>query len=328
VSFIDYNPKKLEQANWRRDNCATMPVYLPPISRRQFLKSSLASAALAVSGGCATPGRQANGNGREWALLSDIHIAADPNRVDRNVNMTRNLEAVTKEVLAWPTLPSAVLVNGDLAFDGGGSADYSAVLELIRPMREHGLPMYLSLGNHDNRERFWKAAPFAKTTEPPLEQRQVTIVRTELANWFILDSLIRTKETPGLLGEAQRAWLVRALDANTNKPAVIAIHHQPEANGGDTGNGLNDTRELLAILRPRRHVKAYFFGHTHHWSIRQDASGLHLINLPPTAYVFQTGQPSGWVHATLKPDGARLELRCLDRSHPAHGQIADLAWRV
>jgi Icc protein len=305
-----------------------MPVYLPPISRRQFLKGSLASAALAVSGGCAAPGRQPSGDGSQWALLSDIHIAAEPDRVERNVNMTQNLQAVVAEVMAWPTPPAAVLVNGDLAFDDGRTADYSAVVELVRPLRERGLPIHMSLGNHDNRERFWEIAPSAKTTEPELKERQIAIVRTGPANWFILDSLIRTKVTPGLLGEEQRAWLVSALDANSDKPALIAIHHQPQPNGGDEGNGLHDTRELLEILRPRRHVKAYFFGHTHHWSVRKDASGLHLINLPPTAYVFQAGQPNGWVHATVKPDGARIELRCLDHSHPAHGQVADLAWRA
>ncbi|HEX3718099.1 MAG TPA: metallophosphoesterase [Verrucomicrobiae bacterium] len=301
-----------------------MPVYLPPISRREFLKSSLATAALALSGGCASPTR----GGDQWALLSDIHIAADPDRVVRNVNMTRNLQAVTAEVLAWPTAPSAVLINGDLAFDTGQSADYKAVLELVRPLRKQGLPIHLSMGNHDNRDRFWETAPSDRATEQPLPKRQITIVRAQSANWFILDSLIRTKETPGLLGDAQRAWLAGALDANTDKPALIAIHHQPEPNGGDSGDGLNDTRELLEILRPRRHVKAYFFGHTHRWGVRQDDSGLHLINFPPTAYVFNKGQPSGWVHATLRPQGVRLELRCLDRTHPAHGQIADLAWRA
>jgi hypothetical protein len=43
--------------------------------------------------------------------------------------------------------------------------------------------------------------------------------------------------------------------------------------------------------------------------------------------VFEEGRPSGWVHATVREDGARLELRCLDRTHKDHGQVADLAWR-
>jgi 3',5'-cyclic AMP phosphodiesterase CpdA len=307
-----------------------MPVYLPPISRRRFLKSSIAGAILALGGGCASPGRQWRGNGHEWALLSDIHIAADPARVERGVNMSRNLQAVAGEVLAWPSAPSGVLVNGDLAFNNGEVADYSAVLELIRPLREQSLPIHLSLGNHDNREHFWKTAPSDKAVEASVAERQIAIVQTPRANWFILDSLIRTRVTPGRLGENQLAWLAQALDSHTEKPALIAVHHQPTANGADSdaGSALQDTHELLEILRPRRHVKVYFFGHTHKWNVRKDESGLHLINLPPVAYVFQKGQPSGWVHATLRHAGARLELRCLDRAHPAHGQVANLEWRA
>jgi hypothetical protein len=159
-----------------------------------------------------------------------------------------------------------------------------------------------------------------------LPERQLAIVRTRHANWFVLDSLIKTLTTPGRLGDAQRAWLAEALDQNADKPALIAIHHNP-IRGAARGNALEDTAELLAILRPRRHVKAYFFGHTHRWSVSRDESGLCLVNFPPVAYVFEQGQPSGWVHAALHPDGARLELRCLDRAHKDHGQVIHLAWR-
>jgi hypothetical protein len=55
---------------------------------------------------------------------------------------------------------------------------------------------------------------------------------------------------------------------------------------------------------------------------------IHLINLPPVAYVFRDGDPSGWVCARLEDRGMRLELRCLDPQHPAHGRVAELEWRV
>jgi 3',5'-cyclic AMP phosphodiesterase CpdA len=153
-------------------------------------------------------------------------------------------------------------------------------------------------------------------------------VRGAQANWFVLDSLIRNRVTPGFLGDAQRAWLAAALDANAEKPALILIHHQPNPLATETkGNGLEDAAELFAILRPRRQVKAYFFGHTHRWDVRQDESGIHLVNLPPTAYVFEQGRPTGWVHATAQNEGARVELRCLDHSRKDHGQVVNLVWR-
>jgi Icc protein len=302
-----------------------MPVYLPPVSRRRFLKGSLAASALVFAGGCAT--HKSTSNGNRWALLSDIHIAADLELIHSNVNMTRNLQKVTDEVLAWPEPVSGVLINGDLAYNSGESADYAAVLGLLRPMREHGLPIYLALGNHDHREHFWAALPKEKSKDAPLPERQTAIVRTRFANWFVLDSLIDTHTVPGRLGDTQRVWLTLALDQNADKPALVAIHHNPSG-GGPKDNGLEDTAELLAILRPRRHVKAYFFGHTHRWEVSRDESGLCLVNFPPVAYIFEQGQPNGWVQATLQPDGARLELRCLDRAHKDHGQVVNLAWRM
>jgi 3',5'-cyclic AMP phosphodiesterase CpdA len=265
--------------------------------------------------------------------------------------MALNLQTVANEVITWPMPVSGVLVNGDLAFDGGGVADYKAVLGLLEPMRKRGLPIHLTLGNHDNRGRFWETLPDEKSVAPNLADRQTAIVRTRFANWFILDSLIETRETPGRLGPAQLDWLAKALDENKDKPALVSIHHQPtfvtaSGNGAleagaeligvsdalqnlaAAAGALQDTAELMEILRPRRHVKAYFFGHTHRWSVEHDASGLCLINFPPVAYVFEKGRPNGWVHATLLADGARLELRCLDQKHKDHGQVVNLNWRT
>ena len=116
-----------------------------------------------VAGGCATP--KSSTDGHDWALLSDIHIAADPNTIHSSVNMTRNLRKVTEEVIAWPDPVSGVLINGDLAYNSGEAADYAAVLGLLRPMREHGLPIHLALGNHDHRQRFWATLPQEKSAD-------------------------------------------------------------------------------------------------------------------------------------------------------------------
>jgi 3',5'-cyclic AMP phosphodiesterase CpdA len=305
-----------------------MPVYLPPISRRKFLTRSLgAAAALALGQGCAST--KTKNAPHSVALLSDIHIAADPNHIARNINMTDHLKTVTGEVIAWPQRPEMVLVNGDLAFNSGGEDDYGAVMGLLRPLRENGMPLHLNMGNHDNREHFWSVMRKDQSIPAKLPGRQATIIRTDTVNWFMLDSLIKTLTTPGRLGEEQLTWLTNALDANTDKPAIIMVHHQPGSlSPTHQGGGLEDAVELLAVLRPRKQVKAYFFGHTHRWSVTQDDSGIHLINLPTVAYVFDEGQPNGWVHATVQDSGVRLELRCLDKTRKDHGQAVNLDWRT
>jgi 3',5'-cyclic-AMP phosphodiesterase len=303
-----------------------MPIYLPPISRRQFLTRSLAvGAGLMLSPNLFAATRKVDEHC--WALFSDIHIAADRKHIAREINMADNLIMVAKEVIELKKRPAGVLVSGDLALSNGQQEDYATLAELLQPLRAAQLPIHLALGNHDHRERFWDALLEEKTVSRPVVDRQIEIIRTPRANWFVLDSLDKTHSAPGVLGETQLTWLAKSLDANADRPAVIVIHHHPDASGTEKG-ALVETKELFAIIRPRKQVKAYFFGHTHRWNVAQDSSGIHLINLPPVAYLFDTSLPNGWVLANLEKQGMRLELRCLDRKHKEHGRVLDLKWRI
>ena len=303
-----------------------MPLHLPPLSRRRFLAST------AMAGAAALFGRPLWGAEKPvdencWALFSDIHIAADRATVARNINMANHFEAARRDVLELPSRPARLLINGDCAFNSGETGDYATVTELLWPLREAGLPIDLTVGNHDNRARFWDALADAKAAKRPVVDRNVAIIKTPLGNWFVLDSLEKTLQTPGIFGEAQLEWLTRELDAHTDKPLIVVAHHNLPLMGG-AGMAAKDGDKLLEIIRPRKQVKAYFFGHTHVWQHMQDESGIHLVNLPPVAYVFKEGEPSGWVQAALKKDGIRLQLHCLDRKHKDHGQVLDLKWRA
>ena len=302
-----------------------MPISLPPLSRRQFLTRSLAAAGALVFGGDwfadASPS-----DVQSWALLSDTHLAADASLVSRTVNMTDHFKQVSREVLALPEAPFGVMITGDCAYNSGELADYSHVADLLKTMRHAGLPIHLALGNHDHRQHFWQSFAEEKNAPRPLPDRQVALLHTPLVNWFILDSLETTLSSPGLLGPEQLQWLAKTLDENPLVPAIVVIHHNPGLNGGNLG--LKDTLPLFEVLRPRKQVKAYFYGHTHNWKVETDTSGIHLINLPPVSYVFRAGEPSGWVHALVAQKGMQLELRCIDRTHEDHGEKHRLDWRA
>lgn len=314
----------LARGLWAGEDFAAMPIHLPPLSRRQFLLRSLAAGAgLWLRPRALAADREIDPH--FWALLSDPHIAADRAKNARGINMAAQLASAVQDVLAQPRRPVAALVNGDLAFNTGETADYATFAELISPLRTARIPLHLALGNHDHRERFWAALRGDASASRPMADRQVAIVPAERANWFILDSLDRTNSTPGILGESQLAWLARSLDQHADKPALVMTHHNPSFDPAKVS--IIDQAGLYAVLRPRRHVKAHIFGHSHRWSVQQDPSGLHLINLPTTAYVFDP-RATGWVAAHLQPRGMRLQLRCIDPERPEHGQVADLAWRA
>jgi 3',5'-cyclic AMP phosphodiesterase CpdA len=301
-----------------------MPIHLPPIPRRGFLKRSLfTGAGLAFGSSLWAAARRTDAN--SWALLADTHVAADRATVVRGTNMSGHFQTVSKELLGLPKRPAGVFILGDCAYSSGEKGDYTALTELLQPLRAGELPVHLALGNHDQRENFWEALQQVKAAERPVLDRHVAMIRSSHVNWFLLDSLEKTLQTPGLVGQAQFDWLAKALDAHKRKPAVILVHHNPGAEANHTG--LKDTQALFDLIRPRKQVKAWIFGHTHHWNVVEDASGIHLVNLPPVAYVFREGNPNGWVQATTRSDGLKLELRCVDARHMQHAQVVDLKWR-
>jgi 3',5'-cyclic-AMP phosphodiesterase len=301
-----------------------MPIHLPPRSRRLFLQRALVAGAGLASAPELLAAAMRRTDANSWALLADTHIDANPKTLNQAVNMTGHLTAVSKEVRALPERPAGVFVVGDCAFSKGEPGDYTQFTGLIEPLRLDGLPVHLALGNHDQRENFWSALEAKKAAQRPVADKHVAMVSSKWVNWFMLDSLEKTLQTPGALGGDQLKWLAETLDANANTPAVILVHHNP---GLDGNFGLKDTAALLEVLRPRKQAKVWVYGHTHNWKVSQDESGIHLVNLPPVAYVFRKGDPSGWVHATARGDGMKLELRCLDPQHQAHAQVVDLKWR-
>jgi len=302
-----------------------MPVTLPQLSRREFLRRAAlagATVAFAASGHAGLFGKSRDKN--TFVFFSDTHVAADPAQTHLDVNMTDHLAACVAGLAAWPVKPAAVIINGDLAYLTGQPGDYATFGNGIAVLRALA-PLHLTLGNHDERENFWSAFPRDAKRIKSVPQKQTAVFSSGPANWFLLDSLQVTGQTPGEAGAAQLVWLAHELDARPSKSAIVVLHHNPQFPKPTTG--LLDSDALFAVLAPRRQVKALVFGHTHDWKIIGHESGIHLINLPPTSYPFQAGRPAGWVRATLARDGMEIELRCLDPKHPEHAQARRLAWR-
>lgn len=302
-----------------------MPVHLGSCSRRRFLSTTIAAGA----GALVLPARTwADDAARadRWALLADTHIAANPAQENRGVVMADNLRRVLAEVAARQ--PAGVLLAGDCALQKGLAGDYTMLARLLVPMAMADLPVHLMMGNHDDRGTVRTALAASLPRRPVVEGKFASIVETPRANWFLLDTLDRTAATPGKIGAAQLAWLAAALDQMTQKPAIIIGHHNPMFDTPPERNrSLLDTDELFAVLAPRKQVKAYFFGHTHHWNVTQ-RHGIHLVNLPPVAYLFLAGDPNGWVDIELADAGATLMLNTLDKKHPQSGKRVELQWRA
>jgi 3',5'-cyclic AMP phosphodiesterase CpdA len=297
-----------------------MPLHLAPsLSRRQFLKHAALTGAALILPHELFAGEH---DDTHWALLSDTHIAADSDLVFREVHLADHLRRAVGEVLTMRR-PAGVFINGDCALKDGQPGDYVTLTSVLKPLMSN-FPLHLTLGNHDHRQNI--RAALSEDKKPVLESKHVSLIQSSRANWILLDSLDKVNVTPGLLEEEQRRWLAKTLDAHSDKPALIMVHHDPNITNAEKTSGLVDTKELWEIIAPRRQVKALIFGHTHRWEFREK-DGIHLVNLPAVAYSFAKEQPTGWTNCVLGENGAAFQLSTHDKAHPWHKQKKELAWR-
>ena len=307
-----------------------MPVILPPIARREFIKGSLAfgSSTIMLTRRASAAGRHvAKLDQNRVALLADTHISADPDLAypgtkwpgspvkeseHERVNMAKSLAAVAKSVTTLSPLPAHLIINGDCAMSRGTEAEYKELFMLLEPIRVAGITVHVTIGNHDNRENLWKLLPFLKKEQMGI---QTGVIELPHANLVLLDS-----GRKGMLGDKQLNWLAKELDERADKPALVFGHFNPYPNRGVRPiKGMHDGASLLKLLAKRKHARAYLYGHTHEWQ-HDRRDHLHLINQPAVSYYFGKGHAHGWVDMKLTKQSADLELRCIDPKHSQHGE--------
>lgn len=302
-----------------------MPIHLPAYSRRRFGRLSFGAGATLATRAFAQE------NGERIVLLADTHVDADPDRVANGAPLAGNLRKVVAEILeaAKEEPIGGVIINGDCAFMEGFEGDYRTLGRSLEPLQAAGIPIHLTMGNHDDRDRMFEAMAERKPKNPPVRGKFVSVVEAKTANWFLLDSLEVVNRVTGAFGSEQLSWLSAALSSRRDKPAILVGHHYlQEDSKATTITGLRDTEDFKKLLASHQQIAAYVYGHSHDWRVRSvPAAGLHLINLPPTAYVFDKTRPNGWVTADTSTRGLKVTLHALDRSHSQHGETHALSWQ-
>jgi 3',5'-cyclic-AMP phosphodiesterase len=291
------------------------------MNRRTFLRASLAAAGTLVTIGAAKS--LAAGTDDKPALrlafLSDVHIPTDVNNHYRGFYPYRNLQKVVPQVVS--ASPDGVVITGDLARLTGESSDYADLKQLLSPLTGK-TPIYLALGNHDNRKNFLKAFKKTAGERQAVPGKFVTVIDKAPVRLILLDSLLYTNKVPGLLGKAQRQWLEKYLAQSDDTPTILCLHHTL----GDGDSDLLDAPRLFRIVEPVQKVKAIIFGHSHVYAYSQH-KGIHLINLPAVGYNFSDIQPVGWVLARLRSQGGDFTLHAVGGNREADGRTTKLTWR-
>lgn len=305
-----------------------MPITIEPITRRRFLQGTLGG--VMALGGLSLQGATEKPEARSpdvLAFLSDIHIHQNKEHVVHNLNPFERFVQARQSIFAEPARPSRIVVTGDCAYDRGLKGDYATMIEGFAPFRESGIPVHLALGNHDNRREILHA--LAKYDGKPVPEKipakMTEVVELPKVNLFLIDSL-SPGNVSGFLGEAQLKQLAEDLDRRKDKPALVFAHHNPMPKPKSAG-ALIDTDELMEVLKSRKQVKGYVYGHTHRWDVLRGDDGFYRINLPTTVWKW-SDCPYGWILAELRDNGVTLTVRSLDPNHPKNGEVKKLDWRA
>lgn len=296
-------------------------ILFKPMDRRTFIRTSLAAVGTLVAIGAAnSSGSETNEKQvARLALLADTHIPADVDNNYRGFYPYRNLQRIIPDIVS--ASPDGAVIAGDLARLTGESGDYANFKKLLSPLAEKA-PVFMTLGNHDNRENFLKTFETTAGQRQTVSGKHVVVIHKTPVRLILLDSLLYTDKVPGLLGKEQRQWLENYLKECDNTPTILCFHHTLE----DGDDDLLDVLRLFGMIEPIQKVKAIVYGHSHEYAFSQ-YEGIHLINLPAIGYNFSDTEPVGWVEARLRSRGGDFTLHAGGGNRDADGRVTRLTWR-
>jgi Icc-related predicted phosphoesterase len=161
--------------------------------------------------------------------------------------------------------PDLLAILGDLVFHGSSVVDWAEFDQLMRPLRDAGVPVLPVLGNHDywTRRRGALANYFARF--PRLAGRHWYEARYGRLALLFLDS--NERFLPPDAWAEQLQWFADALaraDADDSVGGILVFqHHPPYTNSTITSDEVHVQRHLVPPFAAARKTLALFAGHVH-----------------------------------------------------------------
>ena len=276
------------------------------LSRRSFVKSAFALGALPVAGCLSakeTAGVAVDPN--LSVFLSDIHVSGK-NVKGQPTYQNPLFAKVVDQVLAMNPRPKRALIFGDVALWNGRSEDYAESAPMIQRLKDAGIEVYLTTGNHDHREPLFRFHP-RQNEITPVPGRVVSVVDVGTADFVLLDTL---KENPkgegsgnavdGGLDEAQADWLLAYAKA-AKRPFFCGAHHPSREL---TVRG----KKLLQHLETNPMFAGYVHGHNHRWYKEWFHFGYSKPHVVRSACLPSTGWWGNIGFATFRTQSDRATL--------------------
>lgn len=211
--------------------------------------------------------------------LTDLHITGTGETHEGYDTFAATQRAFRHAIDLFPDA-DFIVVTGDLA-NWGEPAAYRRLEEFSRTI---DLPLFLMIGNHDNRENFFEVFGERHPFAMPFAQYGVDFDRYRLL--FLDTQAIGTHG--GTLCSRRLAWLEGELAAS-NKDVLLFMHHHPVSFGAPSldAKGMDNWPEFHRVLaRHRGRIRHIFHGHCH-VAVQGNVEGISfsgIRSMGPQAY--------------------------------------------
>ena len=158
------------------------------------------------------------------AQISDLHVQPAGEKAYGIVDTNQCLRAAVAQLNRLQPQPDMIVATGDLV-DERTAAEYQMLKEILAPLKA---PVYLAMGNHDDRTAF--RAVFPRLPYMPTEGYVQYVLDDYPVRIIVLDTLV-DGESYGNMDAERLAWLEAQLAEKPDKPAMIFMHHPPFTTG-------------------------------------------------------------------------------------------------
>ncbi|MCO7125492.1 metallophosphoesterase [Sporolactobacillus shoreicorticis] len=156
--------------------------------------------------------------------MSDIHLSpvSGKNLFNMGIDTLKKCKAVFNDVRRRGLNPDFFMISGDLIHEGTVE-DYRWLKQFLKQKSdEFAVPVFVCLGNHDEREAFWIGYKDAGVSD--LRQSYYYSLMIKGFRLIVLDSKNDGREE-GLINEEQLTWLRNELHEPSERGSIVILHH-------------------------------------------------------------------------------------------------------
>jgi Icc protein len=221
--------------------------------------------------------------------FTDTHIMPDGLHPSSQLDTSACLRQVVAVLNVLEPRPAFAIIGGDLVSPDlltpsrtltpeEYAPSYRLLQEILSPLQ---YPVYMLLGNHDNREAFHQVM---QTQAATLHAPHHYGFDHQGWHFVALDSHLPGQHR-GHLDAGQLAWLQEDLEAHRHQPVLVFVHHHPWPINLDwlDAMALHNGDELIGVLRPYSNVRWMICGHVHmDHTVQRD--GLTMLTTSSTCF--------------------------------------------